>query len=136
VKRFAISIAILQSFLINAQAQELDKMEVAFLAKSVGAAYVVNHCEGRFEMDYPGALRWGNSNGVDVQHLVAAAIAAQNSGNGEDYNPADIDPRVTRALHSIDDALEAMQRDDKARLCKDLGELSVREGFLKKKTGL
>jgi hypothetical protein len=133
---FVSAAAILLSLSTGARAQELNRLEAVFLAKTVSASYVVNHCGGGFEMNYPGVLHWGDSNGVDVQHLVGAAIAAQNSASGGEYNPADIDPRVTEALHSIDDALEEMQRDDKSGMCKNLSELAVREGFVKKKTGL
>jgi len=111
----------------------LDKMEVAWIAKIQGASFVARKCSNDYEFDVAGAMRWGDQNGVDVWHITESLAAVGKSEKGQDYDRSAIDPRVTRAFNAINQGFEEIPQRDLAKTCKQFIEVSLRDGFMKKK---
>lgn len=108
--------------------------DYTWLVKLVGAQYVSHNCSPDLELDFAGAMRWGDQNGADVNHVGKAVLALVQSISGSDYERSDIDAKVTRAFMGIATMLDGVKGTKKASMCKQFREFAVRDGFLKKKS--
>jgi hypothetical protein len=134
--RFLLATTVAVSIFGPARADDtfgLEVIDYKWLVKAMGAIYVANNCNNGYKVDYEGSARWGDVNGTDVKQIAPALLAIIQSVADKPYNRNAIDARVTRAYYAIGDQFMAMEKSDKAMMCKEFTEYAVRDNFVKKK---